>query len=346
MRVSVTELRIGDRLVANVFNDSGLHVLSNDTVLTAQDIEKLFRHNIEYVDIAFRSDLDQQLRSKKQMKAVADEVDSALSGIKQLFEQVAAEGKLDEKIVNDHYAPLSEQFQKEHDVVSLLLMLTDKDDYTYQHSVQVGMLCYYIASWAGFSREEALIAGKAGYLHDIGKSQIPPAILNKPGRLTEEEYETVKQHTIFGYDIIMKSLKDPDTIALVALQHHERCDGSGYPNGITKEQIHPFSAICAVADIYSAMISSRVYREKKDLLYVLRELHQLSFSQLDPVITQTFIRQMLPSFIGKKIVLKSGEVGEIIMNNMSDWFRPLIRIDGRFIDLSQERELEVESILM
>lgn len=350
MRVHVTELRVGDRLIANVFNDSGLHVLSNDTILSASDIEKLFRHSVQYVDIAFRSGLDTVRPRPANSPAVSEEMlaefDSAVNGVKELFQQVAAEGKIDEQLVDEHFVPLSEQFRLEHDVVSLLITLNGKDDYTYQHSVQVGMISYYIAKWLGYSEEEAQKAGKAGYLHDIGKSQIPDEILNKPGKLTEEEYETVKQHTIIGKDIIEKSLQDAEDYALVALQHHERFDGSGYPYGITKERIHPLSNICAVADIYSAMISNRVYREKKNLLDVLRELHRLSFSKIDPMVTQTFIRHMIPNFIGKKVVLKTGEVGVIILNNPTDPFRPLIRIGEQFIDLSQARDLEVDTIQM
>lgn len=346
MRVHVMNLQVGDLLIADVFNDFGLLVMSKDRLLTAKDIDILVRHNIQYVDIAFRNSIDLPIGGPEEnLEAISEEMDNAVQGVRQLFEQVAAEGKIDETIVNEHFEPLTEHFQKEHDVVSLLLMLSGKDEYTYSHSVQVGMLCYYIAVWAGHTEEEALEAGKGGYLHDIGKSRIPSEILNKPGKLTKEEFDLVKRHTNYGYEIISKSLRNPEAPALVALQHHERFDGSGYPYGASGERIHPYAKICAIADIYSAMISTRVYREKRDLLNVLRELHQLSFSELDPHITLTFIRHMVPNFIGKKAVLKSGEVGEIIMTNQNDLFRPLIRIGDKFIDLSRARELEVYEIV-
>src|SRR5690606_17737852 len=165
-----------------------------------------------------------------------------------------------------------------------------------------------------------------------------------PSKLTVEEFEIMKCHTTYGHNIISRSLPNEREIGLVALQHHERLNGSGYPGGITETQIHPHSKIVAVADVYSAMISSRVYQKKKDLLFVLRELHRLSFTELDPYIVHTFIQKMTPHFIGKKLVLVSGEMGDIVMNNPTDPFRPLIRMGSQFIDLSKHHELIIDTI--
>src|SRR5690606_13099035 len=193
----------------------------------------------------------------------------------------------------------------------------DADEYTYQHSVQVGILSYYLSRWMGKKEEESLLAGKAGFLHDIGKSHITNEILRKPDKLDEDEFTLMKKHTIVGYEIIKNSIESP-VVALAALQHHERLDGSGYPLSIVGEQMQPISKIVAVADIFSAMISSRVYREKRNMIVVLKELNEMSFGAIDPIVTQTLIRNMLPSFIGKQVVLKSGERGMIIWNNQND----------------------------
>jgi len=106
------------------------------------------------------------------------------------------------------------------------------------------------------------------------------------------------------------------------------------------------SRIIAVADVYSAMITSRVYQKKRDLLFVLRELHKLSFSELDPQIVHSFIRKMVPNFIGKKLVMQTGEIGHIIMTNPSDVFRPLVKINDQFIDLSKNRLYEIDTIFI
>ncbi len=350
MRIHVTELHLGDQLNSNVFNNYGLHVLSSDTILSNDDISKLYRHNIDYVDIVMRKNFDTIAEANPQVESIIANVfpkfETAAAGMKNLFDQVRADGRIDERIVNQNIDPLLKQFKQEKDVVSLLLTLTNKDDYTYQHCVQVGMISYYLALWIGLPEEQALLTGKAGFLHDIGKSKIDEVILNKPDKLTDEEFNYMKGHTTFGYEIIKKSLATPNEISLVALQHHERLDGTGYPNNLTKEKLHPMSRIISVADVYSAMITTRVYQKKRDLLYVLRELHRLSFSELDPQIVHSFIRKMIPNFIGKSLVMQSGEVGQIIMTNPADVFRPLIKINDQFIDMSKNHNYEINTIFI
>lgn len=172
-----------------------------------------------------------------------------------------------------------------------------------------------------------------------------PAILNKPGKLTPEEYEEIKLHTIYGYEIIQNSMNDPFT-ALVALQHHEREDGSGYPKQLTKTDIHPYAQIAAVADIYSAMTTHRVYQSKQELISVLREINSLSFGKLNGKPVQAFINHLMPNFIGKRVLLSTGDMGVIVMNNPLDVFRPLVQSEGKFLDLSRERKIAVVEIYM
>lgn len=346
MRVHVLELHAGDRLSEDVFNHYGLQLLSAGTPLDREDIAKLSAHNVDDVDILPRTAAE----PAGGVQVAEDGPDSpqaafegAAEGIKKLFENVRNEGRLNEEDVERSFSPLVQHFREETDVVSLLLTLNSKDDYTYQHSVQVGMLSYYIAKWSGESEQTALDAGKAGYLHDIGKCRIPDAILQKPSRLTDEEFAEIKNHSIYGHQIVSESFNDP-ILALVALQHHERLDGSGYPHGIAGGDIHPMAKIVAVADIYSAMISARVYQNKRDLLVVLRELHRMSFGELDPSAVHVFISHMIPNFIGKKITLTDGRSGIIVMTNPTDYFRPLIQIDGSFYDLCHERHFEIASI--
>lgn len=352
MRVHITDLRSGDRITEDIFNTFGLHVLSSGATLNEKEISRLYQHRIDFVEIEGRHALlPEEEEDAKPPRPPTDNpllkphYQDAVAGAEQLFERAMAEGKIYEEDVERSFQPLVDNIKAERDVVSLLLMLNSQDDYTYQHSVQVGMLSYYIARWIGWSEAETVLAGKAGFLHDIGKCQIPEAILAKPDRLTDEEYEQIKNHTRYGYEILSNSFDDSQ-IALAALQHHERMDGSGYPQGLTMDDIHPLARVVAVADVYSAMISSRVYREKRDLLVVLKEMYELSFSELDPYITHTFIRRMLPNFIGKKVELTSGDTGTIVMTNPTDFFRPLVRIGETFLDLSKNRNHEIKQVFM
>ncbi|MGG1639441.1 HD-GYP domain-containing protein [Paenibacillus sp. NRS-1760] len=349
MRVHVTELINGDRLSNDTFNNYGLHVLSKGTVLNNQDISRLFQHQMDYIDIDERVSEETEGRTlestinPKWLPTVQPLYENAVKSFEGLFTKANQQGKVDVEEVTSIFQPLLSNLQMERDVVSMLLLLNSKDDYTYQHSVQVGMLSYYLATWVGYSNEEAVRIGNAGFLHDIGKCRIEESILNKPGKLTDEEYEEVKRHTLYGHEIILDSLDEP-FVAIGALQHHERNDGTGYPQGLKGDEIHPVSKIIAVVDIYSAMISQRVYQQKRDLLFVLKELYQLSFKELDPYTTHTFIKHMMPNFIGKRIELVGGESGIIVMTHPTEFFRPLIQIGEEFIDMAIEREYEIQQV--
>ncbi|MFD2117124.1 HD-GYP domain-containing protein [Paenibacillus yanchengensis] len=351
MKVHTIDLIDGDRLEEDVFNHYGLHVLSKGTVLNSREISKLLQHQIEYVDIEQRKHVMLESRTlestatPKWLPSVKPIYDQTISTIENCFIQAAKDGTVDDEVVTAAIEPLFEHLQLERDVVSMLLLLNNADNYTYQHSVHVGMLTYYLANWLGYSQDEANTIGKAGFLHDIGKAKVDNDILNSPNKLTNDEFEEIKQHTIHGYQIIKKSLDDA-TLALGALQHHERVNGSGYPYGLTGEHIHPIAKIISVADIYSAMISTRVYQKERDLLFVLRELYRLSFDELDPTTTHTFIKHMIPNFIGKQVKLNNDELGIIIMTHPNEFFRPLVQVDNQFIDLTTEREYEIVHVYL
>lgn len=357
MRIHITDVIESDVLKNDVFNSYGLHILSKNTVLHSKEISKLIQHSIEYIEILDRStiinnsveEFDQLERtlestaSPKWVPHMKPIYDSVVQDIKGLFDTARKENKIDTEQATAAFDPLMQNLLLERDVVSLLLLLNNADSYTYQHSVQVGMLSYYIANWIGLSNEESVRVGNAGFLHDIGKCKIEPDILNKPGKLSAEEYAEVKRHTIYGYEIIKNSTPDQN-IALGALHHHERINGSGYPHGLKGEDISLYGRIIAVADIYSAMISSRVYQKERDLLFVLKELYRLSFTELDPIITHSFISHMIPNFIGKRVTLSDGRTGTIIMTHPTEFFSPLVQINSEFIDLTTERALEITHV--
>lgn len=353
MKIHVTDLIDGDQLSRDIFNYNGLHVLSIGTKLYKNEISRLLQHHIDYVEIEDRIEAATSISGRtlesivnpNWLPKVKPIYENAVKSFESLFNTAKATGQVDENRVTSVLQPLLDNLQMERDVVSMLLLLNTNDEYTYQHSVQVSMLSYYLATWLDYSPAEAVDIGKAGFLHDIGKCMIDEAILNKPDRLTKEEFEIVKKHTEYGRDILLHSFRDA-TLATTAFQHHERMDGSGYPHGKTGDDLHPISKIIAVADVYSAMISARVYQKKRDLLYVLKELYRLSYSELDLVTTHTFIKHMIPNFIGKHVRLNNNEIGLIVMTHPTEFFRPLVQVGEEFIDLTIEREYEIKHVFL
>ncbi|MGZ9583259.1 HD-GYP domain-containing protein [Paenibacillus marinisediminis] len=372
MRVHILQVRDGDIVLKDIFNNFGVKIISAGTCLKERDIDVLLRHHIDMVEIMER--LNPQLNidvitNSTSSPGISETVpvDSVLlepeqyvnPSIKQfypqyleavkftshMFDHALRTGTISHEDVESTISPILEQFNEERDVVSLLLHLISDDDYICQHSLQVSMLSYYLAVWLGYSEQDALRIGRAGYLHDIGKSQIERSILDKPSSLSHEEFEQIKAHTTIGHQIISSSYSD-EWLSIPALQHHERIDGSGYPQGLTGDQIHDISKIVAIADVYSAMISTRVYREKRDLFSVLNEMYSMSFNKLDPRMTHVFIRQMLPNFLHKRVKLSDGRMGTIIMNHSTEFFKPLVQINQEFIDLSLVRQVEIEHVYM
>lgn len=135
------------------------------------------------------------------------------------------------------------------------------DEYTFSHGVNVSSICSALAMKFDFNEKDIQDLTLAAFLHDIGKSKIPLEILNKPKPLVPNELEIMKQHTKYGYDIIKNQMKLPERIALVALEHQEKYNGSGYPNGLKGKEISLFSQITSIADVYDALVSQRVYKE-------------------------------------------------------------------------------------
>ncbi|MFF2910128.1 HD-GYP domain-containing protein [Paenibacillus sp. NPDC057934] len=343
MRVHVMDVKPGDYLGTDTFNARGLHVLSKGTQLRMDEISKLLQHGIDYIDIESLEETLSPPHKPSIIQTVTASFDTMIDGFENLYLEALTKGSFNPSVVDDVLQPTLQSLDKHKDVVTLLLLLDREDEYTYNHSLQVGMLSYYIATWLGYSKQECYEISRAGYLIDIGKCRISPDLLNKPGKLTLEEFEEVKRHTTYGYEIIRNSMDDP-TAALVALQHHEREDGSGYPANLTKSEIHPYAQIAAVADVYSAMTSPRVYQSKQELISVLHELHNLSFGKLNGKTVQAFIQHLMPNFIGKRVLLNSGDMGVIVMNNPMDVFRPLVQVDHKFLDLSRERSVSIVEI--
>lgn len=345
MRVQLTDVQPGDRLAEDIFTEQGLHVLSRGTVIQERDLHRLHQLRIDDVEIERRIAEEEGTTGFASQARLLPYYDDAVAGCELLFKRALEEGQLRGGDVEASFQPLVDQVKTERDVVSLLLILNNRDDYTYQHSVQVGMLSYYLAKWSGWDEEETTQAGKAGFLHDIGKCRIPDSILNKPGKLTDEEFDEVRRHSVYGFEIIRASFGE-GVAATAALQHHERLNGEGYPYRLTAERIEPISRIVAIADVYSAMISDRSYRDKLDMLTVLKKLYQLSFRELDPHMTQTFIRHMLPNFIGKKVEMVNGETGIVVMNHPTLLFHPLVRIGDKFVDSSVDRSFEIKQVFL
>jgi HD-GYP domain-containing protein (c-di-GMP phosphodiesterase class II) len=249
------------------------------------------------------------------------------------------------KEIRNEVLPAILQLSKNKDIFELFEAVKAKDDYVYQHNVGVGVISTLIGRWMNLDDSELSILSLAATLHDVGKIKLPLEVLNKPGKLNEIEFQLIKKHTIFGYELLKGTTGLSLRIARVALQHHEREDGNGYPLGLKKENIDLFSSIVAVADIFHAMSSKRPYHEPLSFHEIVNQMTDGKFGVLNPQIISVFIENLMKRLVGKQVLLTDGREGEVVYINPHNIETPLIKLADYFLDLSQERDVHIKSII-
>ncbi|MGE5507781.1 MAG: HD-GYP domain-containing protein [Chitinophagales bacterium] len=227
------------------------------------------------------------------------------------------------------------------DVLTYLHLLHYRDDYTFQHSVRVGVLAVLLGRWLRLPLAEQAQLAIAGSMHDVGKALIPLEILNKPGRLSEPEFQVVKTHPLAGHHLLSNTSGCSGMVARVALEHHERIDGSGYPHGVSRQETILASRIVAVADIYDAMTSDRVYRSGQPEYAVLAQLQEDGFSTLDPQVTRVFVEHLVYSAHGRPVTLSDGRQGRVVFSRKDDPAHPIVAVGADLVDLCRHRHLSL-----
>lgn len=219
------------------------------------------------------------------------------------------------------------------------------DQYLYRHSINVGILSTMLARWMGLKEEEVIEISRAGLLHDIGKMAINQEVLHKPGKLTEEEFKEMKKHVSSSYEIIKNIDFISDNIKEGVYSHHEKEDGSGYPRGLKGEEIPLYGKIMALADIFDAMTSNRVYRNMESPFKVMEMFERESFGKLDARCLMVFLEHIGTYYEGENVLLSDGRIATIRKVNAKNRSKPLIQIEHEFIDLSRINNLEIVKLL-
>lgn len=330
-KVEVDKLMPGDILAHDLYLDHGVLVIPAGIKLTEYHIAKL--KNVEEKVVSI--DL-----TKVYVKAIEDS--------KVLMKKVEEGKPITKKEVVRMLQPILKETRREKNIVRLLIQLQCQDDYTFQHTVNIGIVAGVIAKWMGYTDEEELSKiAVAGTLHDIGKSKVPMQILKKPGPLTSIEFEVMKKHPKLGFDILSRFPSFDDEVKLAVLQHHEREDGRGYPQGLEGDAIHPYAKIIAIADVYHAMTSKRVYRGRISPFLVLDHLHK-NLDCLDTEIILVFVKNMLNCLIGTRVALSDGRIGYVTFIDPKAIGYPVIRLekDHKILDLYEHKDITVEEILI
>jgi putative nucleotidyltransferase with HDIG domain len=231
-----------------------------------------------------------------------------------------------------------------------LARLKTADDYTYMHSVAVCALMVALARQLGLDEQQARVAGKAGLLHDMGKALVPLEVLNKPGKLTDEEFALVRQHPKLGYDLLLQGGNASETTLDVCLHHHEKVDGTGYPERLKGDDISLFSKMGAVCDVYDAITSDRPYKAGWDPAESIRRMTEWSEGHFDKRVFQAFVKSIGIYPTGSLLRLTSGRLAVVVEQSRASLLKPVVRaffstkscvyVTPELIDLSRSGQSE------
>ncbi len=279
-------------------------------------------------DVRVISSVDQPIR-REAVSELHDIADNFINGINGVQESDIAKltGTVHDMIIN---------LQLQKDMLVNIAEVQMYDDYTYHHCLSVAIMSIAIGMELGMSGDMLQDIGMAGILHDLGKVAIPTDIINKPGPLTDEEYEVVKQHPVLAAKHLKERDLINDDVYCGIICHHEKLDGSGYPNHLEGEEIHPYAKILAVADVYDALTSNRPYRvpspPNEAIEYIMGGLD----SHFDENAVKAFLRKVAPYPLGSKLKLSNGETAYVIKNYPDQPLRPVVAVIGtdKVYDLS------------
>ncbi|WP_054694067.1 HD-GYP domain-containing protein [Syntrophomonas palmitatica] len=341
-RVAIDKLE-SDMIVARpVFNSDGRVLLHTGTVLHENYISRLMELGI--VSVYVRDELFEDVDIKD---VISEETRrETIQIIKENFTGLANKHKMNVRLVQNTVANIVDELLSNHDVLIQLSDIRAFDDYTFAHSVNVCVLSIMTGITMGYNDTKLRELGIGALMHDVGKTRIDNSLLNKPGDLTAEEYQEIKRHAEYGFNI----LRQYDEISLlsahIAFQHHERWDGQGYPRKLTGSDIHEYARIVAVADVFDALMADRPYRASYSLSQTLHIMKRMAGIYLDPNSVNALIANIAVYPVGSVVELSSGNIGIVVDINRQHPTRPVVKVvyDNNFHRLSQPHEVDLSKM--
>ncbi|MBZ9688793.1 HD-GYP domain-containing protein [Clostridium estertheticum] len=347
--ISIYALKPGMKLAEDLILN-GLTLVANEIALNSSMIKKIlefYPSDTIYINALDEKPLVSSSKNSRRKNLIETEnvlnhftnrIDNFLNSIEKNKELDLTEVRTMSKQILDNLT----------DYDSILMSITNSrhiDEYLTRHCANVALLSSMLGKWLNFSNKDLTLLTYAAFLHDIGKTKVDQTILNKPSKLTKLEFEEIKKHTVYSYELIRNTPYLDESVSLGVLMHHERLDGSGYPLHLKEDKINAFAKIIGITDMFDAMTSDKVYSKKQNPFVVLEIMQHDCMGLFDYNYLTTFITQMSNYYTGEMVKLSNGSIGKIIKIDTNNISRPLISIDSNFIDLSIEKNIFITELL-
>jgi putative nucleotidyltransferase with HDIG domain len=328
------------RGIREVYIDTARGLDAGDDALTATEVD---RNNQAALDKAAALKPDHKARNGVQEELLkANKIHTQAKG---LVSNVLKDVKLGRAIDVEAFDSLADgmvdSVLRNHNALACLGRIREKDNYLLEHSINLAVLMGIFAKSMKIDRETMHQTIVGAMLHDIGKVMIPDEVLHKPGKLSDDEFAIMRNHVVFSRELLKKTPGVSELTIKVAAQHHERIDGSGYPEGLHDCDICREGKMCAIADVYDAITADRVYHKGLPPTMALKKLLEWSGTHLDQTLVHRFIRSMGIYPVGSLVKLKSQRLAVVIEASESDQRLPLVKV---IYNTSSQRYLPVELI--
>ncbi|MGF7184827.1 HD-GYP domain-containing protein (c-di-GMP phosphodiesterase class II) [Desulfitispora alkaliphila] len=307
-KVHISDVKPGMIVGKTIYSFDGKVLLAKGVTIRESYIKKLQHLGLPAIYIS-----DPNSPAEEVSDVISDSTrNEANKNIKDFFCNLQFNDKVDIKKITSSVNNIIDDLLSQKKMVVNLNDIRTYDDYTFGHCVNVGVLSIITGITLGFNHLQLKELGIGAILHDLGKTKIEKNVLNKPGKLTADEFNEIKKHSKFGYDL-MRQLENVSALSShIAFQHHERWDGTGYPRGLKKEEVHLYARIVAVADVYDALVADRIYRKG----FLPHEAIEIviggTYTQFDPNITEAFFKNISAFPIGSLVKLNTNQVGVVV----------------------------------
>ncbi|MCL2121895.1 MAG: HD-GYP domain-containing protein [Clostridiales bacterium] len=346
-KYSIDEVTEGMVLDEGIYNrsNSRIPLLVRNAVLTQSRIDRLKVRKIKEVCIASAVDRPDLMKIKRAAPVISPKLrEEAISYLTDIFAIASGQygdasiASMTVKQLDNVVEQLVSSLSKERGSLINIIDLKSYDEYTYHHSLSVAVVSIAIAQQLGFSKNDLTQIGKCAMMHDIGKTRVPIELINKSSSLDPDEYAIVKTHSEEGFRYLSDKGIGDEELWMAVMHHHEKMDGSGYPDGLTSADIPIMSRIIAVADVYDALTSVRPYRKPTQPMEALELIMGGASDVFDFDVVRAFLDIMEPYPVGCLIELSNGKICTVVNSDFP--IRPVVQAldNGHMFDLSRDHQ--------